>query len=230
MNIFERCRVLRREVEEYEALKRAEHDASVFRDRAKEIADARAALDRAFQKRDVLVSRNLPVRPLPASARAAALIADYRATVDTPEEAAKVYTQLKRTLNKLVSDTAQGVTDAIAALGAEMPSVEEPFLKAVEGIPGYEERVHRIRSERAAVTLNAAPQDLGPEQLARFLDARHRLHALAGDLRPAEFPREVLDFFQALRRGGLPVDRLTDSVRSWLDAHGLLKRLRITLV
>jgi ParB-like chromosome segregation protein Spo0J len=230
MNVLERCQVLRAEVDKYEMLKRAENEASGFRERTNDIAKTHAALGNALGKRDVLVTRSLPVPTLPHAAKAMALIAEFRASMDSPQEATKAYGQLKRTLNKLATDTAQGVTDAIAAVSAEMPSVEEPFLKAVGRIPGYEERVNRIRLERAAVTLNAAPHELGAEYLARFLDARGRLQTLAADLRPAEFPREVLVFFDDLRRQrGLPLGRLTDTVREWLDVHGLLDQIRITL-
>jgi hypothetical protein len=231
MNVLERCQLLRTEIDKYETLTRVDDDARVFRQRAQEIGSVRENIRIWIAKRAVLAARNSGVAPLPSLSKHIALVRDYRESVaSSPQDAGKVYVQLKRTLTKLATDTSEAVAAAIATVKAEMPSVEEPFLKAVERIPGYEEKVARIRAERALVTLNAAPQDLGPDQLAQFLDARGRLQSLADELRPAEFPREVLEFFQALRRGGLPVDRLTDVVRGWLDAHGLLNRLRITLV
>jgi hypothetical protein len=52
---------------------------------------------------------------------------------------------------------------------------------------------------------------------------------LADRLNPDEFPKEVREFFSAMRRGGAPLEKFTETVRQWLSDRDQLKNVRITL-
>jgi hypothetical protein len=54
---------------------------------------------------------------------------------------------------------------------------------------------------------------------------------LSDDLKPSEFPVEVLDFFKAGRQGqGAPLEKFTEGVKRWLEERGLLKNVRVTVI
>ncbi|MEA2569256.1 MAG: hypothetical protein QOI24_1257 [Acidobacteriota bacterium] len=232
MTVLERCHSLRAEIDRYTHLARAESEATVFRERATELRATYEAIGTALHKRRILVANAASVPALPGPSRPLVLIQEYRdAVVTSPQDAGKVYGQLKRSINKFSADVTGTIAVAIDTLKTQLPSVEEPFLKAVERIPGYAEKVARIRTQRDRLAGGRVSVEMAPDDIAKFLDARTQLRTLAGELQPAEFPAEVLAFFQAVRRDrGAPVDQLTEAVRHWLVEHDLLKNVRVTLV
>jgi hypothetical protein len=66
-------------------------------------------------------------------------------------------------------------------------------------------------------------------ELEEFLDRRDALKQLADQLNPEEFPKEVLEFFKAARRGGAPLEKFTSSVQEWLSQQDLLTSVRIVI-
>lgn len=232
MTVLDRCRSLRADIDRYTHLARAESEATVFRERATDLRATYQAIGMALHKRRILVANAASVPPPPSPVRPLGLLQEYRdAVVASPQDAGKIYGQLKRSINKFSADVIGTIAAAIETLRTQIPSVEESFLKAVERIPGYAEKVARIRTQRDRLAGGRVSVEMAPDEIARFLDARTQLGALAGELQPAEFPAEVLAFFQAVRRDrGAPVDQLTEAVRHWLVEHDLLKNVRVTLV
>jgi hypothetical protein len=231
MSVLQRTRTVLAAIEQRDKVKRAYEVAAVFRQRAGEIANIRETLRVASAKRTVLLVRSVSMRSIPSVTPSTELLREYRENLaSSPREAGRVYSRLNRALSEFSNEVGETVAAAIGSVESSTPSIEESFLRAVERIPGYESKIAQIREERLRIISNVKPQQLGPDELAQFLDARARLQSLASELRPDEFPREVLAFFEAVRRGGLPLDRLTHDIREWLRVHDLLDRVRVTIV
>jgi hypothetical protein len=233
MNILDRCRSIRVDIDRYSKLSRADTEARVFRERATEVRLMYGAIRESLDKRRVFLAKKTLSPKVPALSRQLELIREYRDSIATSgQDSGKAYGLLKRSINRFAADMTASIVATLENLKAEMPSVEEPFLKAVERIPGYEDKVAGIRAKRIVLTGGRATEAMNANDIAAFLDARSQLAALADELRPAEFPQEVLDFFQAVRRGGVrgaPLEQLTEPVRKWLLDHNLLQNVRIIL-
>jgi hypothetical protein len=71
---------------------------------------------------------------------------------------------------------------------------------------------------------------MSADALKEFLNRREALKKLADDLKPDEFPEDVLAFFRAGRHGGAPLDKLTVPVKQWLADRDLLKNVRVIVI
>ena len=231
MTVLDRCTTVRSQIQTRNILKLAYKNAETFRERATELKELRASLDAAMSRLDVLKARDLLPRVVPSPAKAATVVARCQeGLAANPNEIGSDYGLLKRALGGLTKDLLGVVDKVIEAVERDLPSVDEAFLKQVELIPGYQGKVLGIRQQRQAFLQGADPRR-SAEALEQFLDRRTELRALADDLKPSEFPTEVLDFFKAGRQGqGAPLERFTDGVKKWLNERGLLKNVRVTVI
>lgn len=231
MTILDRCTNVRSQIEARNALKLAYKSAEAFRQRATELKEIRADLGDAIARLGVLKARDLRPRVVPSPAKAAATLAKCQeGLAANPNEIGPDFGHLKRALDGLKEKILEGVDNVLEAVKRDLPSVDEAFLKQVELVPGYQNKVLSIRQERQAFLQGTDPSR-SAEALAQFLDRRTQLRSLADDLKPSEFPPEVLEFFRAGRQGqGAPLEKFTDGVRQWLGQRGLLKNVRVTVI
>lgn len=231
MTVLDRCTTVRSQIQARNALKLAYKNAETFRERATEVRELRSGLDEAISRLKVLKERDLLPRVVPLPAKAATVVAKCQeGLAANPNEIGPDYGLLKRALGGLTKDILGVVDKVLEAVERDLPSVDEAFLKQVELVPGYQSKVLSIRQQRQAFLQGTDPRR-SAEALAQFLDRRTELRSLADDLKPSEFPIEVLDFFRAGRQGqGAPLEKFTDGVKQWLTERGLLKNVRVTVI
>ena len=231
MTLPERCRNVRAQIAERNQLKVAHHEADAFRMQLNALNPVRTEIAAevakllVFKKRAILVSKP----PLPTAAQAV-LDECKQGLASNPNQIGKDFGRLKRALEKVRKDLVNARDKALEAISRTLPNIEESYLKQVEVIPGYQIRVNRIRQERDRLQQGTTPTSMTATQLENFLDQRDALRQHAEELKPEEFPKEVLDFFSAARRGGIPFEKFTASLRDWLCQRGQLKNIRVTIV
>lgn len=232
MTVLERCKNLRELITQRDVLRRADKEAEVFRARADELRPTRAQLSGDLERLEVLQRKGVAIIKPPLPTNALRALKDYESSLEAnPNESGRDFGRLKRSLEKVAEELRAAANKALEVVTGDLPAIEENFLKQVELIPSRKEQVARIRQKRDAL-FKGRTVDLRSktaQDLEEFLDKRDELRALADELDPEEFPREVLEFFKAVRQGGAPLEKLTNSVREWLAARGQLKDLRITL-
>lgn len=231
MVLLDRCTSLRNRIARYDSLRRAYKDAEAFRDRANALEGTQRELAAAMRKVEVLRLKSLEITKLPDPSAALAARDEYVAELtDSPVEGGN-YSRFKRSVDKVTRDVGTAVTKALETVKRSLPTIDEAFLKQVELIPTHTEQVVRIRKERDVLFAKADPATMSPEELSTFLDRREDLRRLADRLNPTEFPKEVLDFFRAARQqDGAPLEKLTDTVRTWLQQRDQLKNVRVRVL
>lgn len=231
MTVLDRCTIVRSQIQARNILKLAYKNAETFRERATELKELREGLDAGVARLEVLKARDLLLRIVPSPAKATAVVARCQAGLAAnPNEIGADYGLLKRALGGLTKDVLSVVDKVLEAVERDLPTVDEAFLKQVELVPGYQGKVLSIRQQRQTFLQGTDPKR-SAEALAQFLDRRTELRSLADDLKPSQFPPEVLDFFKAGRQGqGAPLEKFTDGVQQWLKERGLLKNVRVTVI
>ena len=231
MTLLDRCSDIRAQILKRNELRRAHKDAESFRERAAEVQIAREAVAAAVARVLVLRVKGVSVTKLPSAATAIAVLTECQSKLaENPGESGKDYGRLKKAVDKLGKDLLGVAERVIESVRRDLPTVEEAFLKQVEVIPGYAAQVASIRQQRDAI-LSGNDPTTSAEALEQFLDRREALRRLADDLKPDEFPSEVLEFFKAGRQGGgAPLEKLTTNVREWLSDRDLLKHVRVQVV
>src|ERR1700730_6744080 len=232
MTVFERCKNLREQIAQRDGLRRADKEAEAFRARVGELRPVRAQLAADVERLEVLQRKGVAIIKPPLPTGALKVLRDCESGLAAvPAESGREFGRLKRAIDKVGEDLRSAANKALDAVTRDLPTIEESFLKQVELIPARKDQVARIREKRDALFKGKGLDLLSKtaDDLEEFLDKRNELRALADELNPDEFPKEVLEFFKAVRQGGAPLDRLTDGVREWLAARGQLKDLRITI-
>ena len=231
MTVLNRCANIGLQIQQRNELRRAHREAEAFRKRTSELKAGREVVDDAIARVVVLRTKDVVVGKPPSPDAVMRVLAECQAKLaENPVESGRDCGRLKRSVDKFGKDLLGIAEKALKSVQQDLPTVEEVFLKQVEVIPGYANRVGRIRQQRDALRNGNDPR-LSTETLEQFLDHREALRRLADDLTPDEFPKEVLEFFKAGRHGGgAPLERLTPSVRQWLSDRDLLKYVRVQVV
>ena len=229
MNIPERCRHLGLEIERRSQLRREAKDAQVFADRLRDLQSIRSDLVVQIEKAAALRSKGISLGKTGTPTTALLVLSEWETKfVKDAAETIKDYSRLKRSVEKVRKDLTQAIENALDAVDHDLPTIDEGFLRQVEAIPSYVSQVARIRERRD--TLKGKPlHSMSPSELQDFLGRRDELKNLADQLNPKEFPKDVLDFFKAARRGGASLEQFTDSVQKWLADRKQLKNVRIIL-
>jgi hypothetical protein len=232
MTLLDRCQTLRERIEKRESLRLAQKEADGFHERANALEEVWQTLANAMGRVRVLRLKKVAIAKMPDPSTALAVLHEYQQSLsDGSTEAGKDHGRLKRAIDKVGKDVVAAVEKALETVKRDLPTIEEAFLKQVALIPAYASQVDRIRAERDALLARSDPAKMTPDDLATFLDRRDQLRRLADELTPEEFPKEVLDFFKAARQqGGAPLEKLTETVRLWLEQRDQLKSVRVTVV
>jgi hypothetical protein len=230
MTLPERCRNVRAQIDQRNELRRAHHEAQAFRERAGELLGIRTQIASELAKVLVLKKKSVTIGKAPAVAVTLGLLEECKSQLKTnPTESGKDFGRLKRSVEKVRKDLVSATESGLESVNRDLPSIEESFLKLVELIPGYLGRVARIREERDRLHRGTNLKSMSAQELEEFLDRRDALRQLADQLNPTEFPKDVLEFFKAARRGGAPLGTLTPSVQEWLSQRDLLSRVRVVI-
>ena len=230
MIVLDRCTSIRVEILKRNELRLAHKSSEGLRERASELRDIRETVTSALESVAELKAANVTVTKLPSPIAVLAILRECQTTLaDSPGESGKDFGRLKRATKKLAQDIQDIVKKAVETVKRDMPAIDEAFLRQVEAIPGYATSVTNIRQQRDALLSGGDPY-LSAGALKQFLEKRFALSALADGLAPTEFPKEILDFFRAARQGGASLDKLTETVSSWLAERDLLKNVRVTVV
>jgi chromosome segregation ATPase len=230
MTLPERCRNLRAQIDQRNELRRAHHDANAFRERTGEFLRLRTQVSSDLARLLVLKKKSVAIGKLPALTGALEQLEECkRALAANPTESGRDFGLLKRSVDKVRKGLESAIESSLQSVNRDLPSIEESFLKLVELIPGHLSRVARIREERDRLHRGTNLESMTAEELEEFLDRRDALKELADQLNPTEFPKEVLEFFKAARRGGAPLDKFSASVQAWLSQQGLLTSIRIVI-
>lgn len=229
MNLSERCSNVALEIENRNKLRREVREADAFTQRLEDLREIRSDLAQQIDKAAVLRGKGISLGKTGTSVVALSVLREWKANfVKDSAETIKDYSRLKRSIDKVRKDVAQAVEKVLEAVDQDLPSIDESFLRQVETIPSYVGQVARIRERRDA--LKGKPlRAMSPQELQQFLGRRDELKNLADQLNPKEFPKEVLEFFKAARRGGASLEQFTDSVKKWLADKKQLKNVRLIL-
>jgi len=230
MTLPERCRNVRVQIDQRNELRRAHQEAKAFRERASEFLAIRTQVSAELAKILVLKEKSVTIGKAPIVTVVLGLIGECKNGLETnPNESGKDFGRLKRSVEKVRKDLASATANALESVNRDLPSIEESFLKLVELIPGYLTRVARIREERDHLHRGTDLESMSAQELEYFLDRRDALRELADQLNPSEFPKEVLEFFKAARRGGAPLERFTPGVQEWLSQRHMLNSVRVVV-
>jgi hypothetical protein len=231
MTLPERCRNVRAQIDERNKLRAAHQEANAFLVQVNELRPVRLEIAGELAKLVVFKKRALLVSKPAAPTTAEGILGECKKGLkNNPNEIGKDFGRLKRAMEKVRKDAVNAREKALEAVGRALPNIEESYLKQVEVVPGYQARVDRIRQERDRLQQGTNPGSMTVEQLEHFLDRRDSLRQHAEELKPEEFPKEVLEFFKAARRGGVPLEKFTSSLQEWLSERDQLKNVRITIL
>ncbi len=233
MMVLERCQEVSLRIQKHGDRRRAYKQAEAFRNRAAELKEVREALDQELSRATVLRARRIALGKAPNPSASLAAIAIYEAKVKDPDaDAGREFGLLRRAVGKIRKDLAAAVQKVVEQILGDLPTIDETFLRAVEVIPDYREKVADIRRARNDLHSSSKMAASSVDYLERFLAQRDALRQLINDLDPPGFPREVLEFFRATRQpGGATLDTLDkQAVRQWLEEKDLLGCVRVTMV
>jgi len=238
--IVERVQTLHARLKAHVEHAAAAQRASKFTERVGAVRDVRGRLERALAKVAVLrvasaqltATEMAPVHKLSSPAKATeALRAVYDKLKTAPLtlNEGKEFATFRRRFDECTSGVEQAVINALAEIERGSPKVDEAFLKQVETVPSYDERVRDIRAKRDEFK-TVSLRDVDASTVRVFLECRAALRTAVDALAPEEFPLPVIEFFRAARRAnGASLELLTDEVRAWLVQRDLLKKLRVRL-
>lgn len=229
--LLDRMTSLRTEVERHTALTKAYKAADGLRERTKELKEEREGLMLTIAKLAVLRD----------GAGASVGDVDVGTAVQTAgdyvehlkgasADSGKAHNKFRRSVEKVHKELDKALEKGLAEIEKSIPSIDETYLKQVELIPGYAEKVRAVRAAKQKLLSGVSFSDMAPSQLAEFLERREAVKTQSDSLSPAEFPEEVRDFFGAMRRDAATLDKLTETVRQWLADRDLLKILRLRVV
>jgi hypothetical protein len=227
MSLPERCRDVGVEIERRNKLRRDDKEADAFRQRLQDLRSIKVDVGLQLEKVKTLRSKGVSVAKTGSQSLALTVLKEWeKAFVADPAETIKDYSRLRRAIEKVRKDVTQAVETALDAVDRDLPTIDESFLRQVEVIPAYTTQVAHIRDQRDVLKAKDL-RAMSASELNQFLGRRDDLRKLADQLNPKEFPKDVLDFFKATRRGGASLDQFTASVQKWLADRNQLKNVRI---
>jgi hypothetical protein len=229
MTLAERCCAIKIQIEKRNAKETAHANSKVFRERATALQDIRVAITANLALVEVLEQHGIKLNKLPSVVAAKSTKVTYSTALSSkPFDSGKEQGQFKRSVQKVSSDLATAVRDALSSIERELPSSDETFLKQVEVLPQYKATVDEIRKRRQELLGGRSIHDRSPSELESLLSKREQLRELASALLPDEFPQAVLEFYKGARRKeGAALDALTPEVRAWLSTRKLLQNVRL---
>jgi hypothetical protein len=228
---------LRAALAQHQALKAVGLQEKVFRTRASQLTPLAEGLSRAQRDWTALAKAGLPVSrsaPKPAlRARAEELLERFRVDRSVLAAADETFrfeftSGVRNAAEELEAEASKAWASYMAE-GGGFPS--EEVLTALAAIPSYAKQVQRIREAagdfRRLAQHPPAAADVA-DALAQVDGARRKKDDALSAMKSDDLPAEVLIFLRKTGQGGAALSDLTDVVRRWLDARGLVGAFRIT--
>ena len=230
MNIVDSCANVLHEIENFTRRRQEHDDASKLRKRREDLAPIREELDADLQRLKILKGRSIAFKPLKLSATLFPAVEELSLNIDVDEATGRnVYGRAKTGVTKAAESAKNLVQAAIGSIETSLGAIDESFLKQLDAIPTMRAKASEARSKKEAFQKALQRRTLTPTDLAIFLDRRADLLSLVVQLQNEDLPSEVVDFFKAVHNAKATLDHLTPTVRDWLDEHGQLKDVRITM-
>ena len=225
MTIIERCEALRAEVAGFGALRSADSDARVLRELQARIAEHCDGLQHSVVRLAVLKEEQVRVPTRLKVDRLRDVVVKMRDEVTDTRRRPGDAANFLRSFKKLVEDAKAAVEDALGAYITESKTIDSASLRQLEQLPRYAAQV-QVLQELQRMTPNRAAQ-LDPADLRQFLT---RYASVRASLREVDdLPPDVRAFLKEVDRGGARIELMTDVVRDWLMAKGLMKNVRVVI-
>lgn len=222
---------LREELSRRDRLKSEAAAAAKYIERCKEVRSLRERLLDAGARLGVLRAHRVEIGQLRDTAPVVRSLRTYLAKlIESAAESGRDHGVAKKVLDGYVQQLERAAKNSLDSVISDLPSVNESFLRQVEQNPTYTRQVAAIRAARDQLRREAEAASSGSKQLESFLGRLDELRRLTDQLKPDDFPQEVLDFFKAARHGGAVLEKFTDTVRDWLQRRGELDRVRVIIV
>jgi hypothetical protein len=229
MTLLDRCKTLRAEIVRRDALLREVKEAEKYNERTREIRELREALAHATRRITVLREHHIEVPRLRNAGAVLERLSGYLQRVtENASESGPDHGRTKRSLDAIRESLESAADAKLEAVIQDLPAIEETFLKQVEANPAYASKVVEIRAARDELRRKSR-KTMTADELDAFLKEREALRTLADNLKPEDFPKEVLEFFTAARHGAR-LEKLTEGVRRWLAERNQLNNIRLYVV
>lgn len=232
-NAVTRARELRQQADRLKNRQADEAKAQQFEKRRKELTELRERLEEVALPAGVLV-RNGDILPkdLPDSRELEDLLSKLllKARQEAPEDFTKGsdYSRFRKRLDVQNNELESVVSEAWKQFLAELPPVNEKLLDDIATIPGQElavKQVRQLKSELQAAIVRPPRVD---DELKGILKQAEALRARLAELSDTHYPQPVRQFLRAAQQpGGAALTLFTDEVRQWLEARGLIDRIRL---
>jgi hypothetical protein len=230
MTLLERCQNIRHQIEQRDTLRKDDKKAEVYRERASDLSEIRIELVFQVKRFSVLRNKGVAVGKPPSPMGGLEVLREVQSLIaSNAEGSGKDFGRLKNAVNRVHKDLEGSSSKALDILKSDLPTIEESYLRQVELIPTYFDRVARIREDRNRLLNGQDIKSMNPQELELFLDRRAAFRSVADQLNPKEFPKEILEFFKAARQGGAPLEKFTEAVQEWLGQRDLLKNVRVQI-
>ena len=230
MTIVETCAVVVAEIDHYKRRQQDYNDAEKFRKRKDELTPLRETLETDLQRLRLLKDKGIPSKPLKVPPSLVSAVEELSVNIENEETGRQnAYARAKASISKAAEVARNAVQATVTSIETPLGAVDEPFLKQLDSIPAMKQRVMEARAKKEEFQKASQRRLSTPEDLAMFLTKRAELLLIIDQLKNEELPEEVLEFFRAVRNSQAKLTHLTPVVRDWLDEHGQLQDVRITM-
>jgi hypothetical protein len=225
VTIIEQCEALRAEVAGFGALRNADSDARVLRELQARIGEHCDGLQQSADRLAVLKDEQVRLPTRLKIERLRDVLVKMRDEVSATRRRPTDAANFLRSFKKLVDDSRIALEEALAVYITESQTIDAASLRQLEQLPRYAAQVQVLR-ELQRITPSRAAQ-LEPAELRNFLK---RYASVRSSLREVDdLPPDVRAFLKEVDRGGARIELMTDVVRDWLTAKGLMKNVRVVI-
>jgi hypothetical protein len=225
VTIIERCEAVRAEVASFGALRNADSDARVLRELQARISEYCDGLQQSVVRLAVLKDEQVRLPTRLKVERLRDVVVKMRDEVSQTRRRPGDAANFLRSFKKLVDDAKTAVEDALGAYITESQTIDSASLRQLEQLPRYAAQVQVLRELQRTTPSRAA--QLEPADLRHFLK---RYATVRSSLREVDdLPPDVKAFLKEVDRGGARLELMTDVVRDWLTAKGLIKNVRVVI-
>lgn len=232
-NAVTRARELRQQADRLKNRQADEAKSQQLEKRRKELAEQRERM-KEFALPAGVLSRNGNILPddIPDTAELENLLPKLllKARQEAPEDFTKgsEYSRFRKWLEAYNTELESLVSEAWKQFLAELPQVNEKLLDDIATIPGQDlavKQVRQLKSELQAAIVRPPRVD---DELKGILKRAEALRARLAELSDTHYPQPVRQFLRAAQQpGGAALTLFTDEVRQWLEARGLIDRIRL---
>lgn len=225
MTIIEQSRELRDSIARYAAIRRADTDARALRELNTKVREQCDALEDTVAKLAVLREEQVRIPTRLRTDRLREVLVKLRDDITSAQKRPAEAANFLRSFKKLADDALAAVESALEAHIRESQTVDAASLRQLEQIPRFAGQVQMLRDLQRMTPARAAL--LPPADLRAFLQRHANVRTSLRDVE--NLPDDVRAFLKEVDKGGARIELLTDSVREWLTAKGLMQQIRVVI-